>query len=114
MRKWKLVAGAVLMLLAVRGNCNLAAAAGNNTAVNYDLGCTASGQLWQFDGSAMTCSAPKRPVTTIASLPACNTANKGLQYDVTNALSPVGLATVVAGGAVFVGVKCNGAAWIVQ
>lgn len=52
-------------------------------------------------------------VTTVAGLPACTTALQGARYTVNNALSPVALATVVAGGAIVVGVLCNGTAWIV-
>lgn len=55
----------------------------------------------------------KVPVTTIGALPTCNAASEGSIYGVTDALTPVALATVVAGGAVHIGVYCNGTAWIV-
>ena len=52
-------------------------------------------------------------VLTVAALPTCNAAVKGTQYMVTDALTPVALASVVGGGAVNVPVTCNGTAWIV-
>lgn len=57
---------------------------------------------------------PTRPTTVVASLPACSTATRGMMYMVTDALTPVAIATVTGGGAVIVGVICNGSAWIVQ
>ena len=53
------------------------------------------------------------PVTTVASLPAASAALRGVRYLVTDALVPVALAAVAGGGAVVVGVMCNGSAWIV-
>ncbi len=52
-------------------------------------------------------------VLTVATLPTCNAANRGLHYLVTDALTPVVLAAVVGGGAVVVPVVCNGSTWIV-
>jgi hypothetical protein len=53
------------------------------------------------------------PTTTVASLPACSASTQGLQYIVTNALTPVVLSAVVGGGAVVVKTYCNGTTWIV-
>lgn len=64
--------------------------------------------------TSLTCNTPKRATTTVASLPTCNAGAQGTMYIVTNALVPVALATVAAGGAVVVGVTCNGSNWIVQ
>ena len=59
-----------------------------------------------------------RPAATIGSggsqLPTCNAAAKGQMYIVSDALSPVAIATVIGGGAITIGVTCNGANWIVQ
>lgn len=57
---------------------------------------------------------PVRLTTTVAALPACATATRGTMYVVTDALLPAALATVANGGAVVVGVLCNGTNWIVQ
>jgi hypothetical protein len=93
-------------------------AAGNVPAVNTDMGCTASGQALQYNGSALACGAPTRPLATVGAggsqLPACNSGTKGAMYIVTDALTPVAIATVVGGGAVSIGVTCNGTNWIVQ
>jgi len=87
-------------------------------AVNADMGCTAAGQAVQYSGSALTCGAPTRPLATVGAggsqLPTCNSTTKGAMYMVTDALTPVAIATVVGGGAVSIGVTCNGANWIVQ
>jgi hypothetical protein len=55
-----------------------------------------------------------RPITTVAGLPTCNANNKGKMFFVTDTLAPVALATVAGGGAVQIGVLCNGTNWIVQ
>ena len=89
-------------------------AAGSVPAVNTDMGCTATGQSLQYSGSAIVCSAPQRPVTTVSGLPSCATGNKGAMYFVTDSLLPAALSVVSAGGAVQVGVTCNGTSWIVQ
>jgi hypothetical protein len=93
-------------------------AAGPVPAVNTDMGCTTAGQVLQYSGSALTCGAPTRPIATIGAggsqLPTCNSTTKGAMYIVTDALTPVAIATVVGGGAVSIGVTCNGANWIVQ
>lgn len=93
---------------------DVAMAAGSAPAVNTDLGCTVAGEAYQYSGSAMTCSTPLRPSTTVASLPTCDAAARGKMFIVTNALLPASLAIVAAGGAVVVGVTCNGTNWIVQ
>lgn len=51
--------------------------------------------------------------TTVAGLPAAGSTQLGLIYLVTDALTPVTLSAVVAGGAVKILVFNNGAAWIV-
>lgn len=56
----------------------------------------------------------RRPTSTIAGLPACAGGTKGYMYIVTDALLPAALATVASGGAVNIGVTCNGTNWIVQ
>jgi hypothetical protein len=53
------------------------------------------------------------PQTTVGALAACSGGNKGTIVMVTDALLPVALAGVAAGGAVNVGVMCNGTIWIV-
>lgn len=55
-----------------------------------------------------------RPIVAISGLPTCNAAARGRMYLVTDALAPVALATVASGGAVVIGVACNGTNWIVQ
>jgi hypothetical protein len=91
-----------------------ASAAGNVPAVNTDMGCTTTGQALSYNGSTIVCQAPQRPTSTIGNLPTCNAGTQGAMYFVTDALLPAALATVGAGGAVKVGVTCNGSAWIVQ
>lgn len=88
--------------------------AGTTPAVNVDMGCTVSGQTLGYNGSAIVCQTAQRPVTTVGALPTCNSATKGAMYFVTDALTPVALSTAAAGGAVQVGVTCNGTNWIVQ
>ena len=53
------------------------------------------------------------PQNTVAGLAICSPGNKGTMSMVTDALLPAALATVAPGGAVNVGVMCNGSAWIV-
>jgi hypothetical protein len=65
-------------------------------------------------GAVATTCTPKRPVTTVGSLPSCTSGIKGQMQMVTDALVPVAIATVAAGGAVSIGVTCNGTNWIVQ
>lgn len=103
-----MVAGLVL------GLGNMAQASGLAPAVNSDLGCTASGQTVQYNGTVMSCGAIMRVVTTVGVLPVCTTSLRGTMYMVTDALAPVAMATVAAGGAIVTGVMCNGTNWIVQ
>lgn len=65
-------------------------------------------------GQGMTPPVNTDMATTVAALPTCNAGTRGTILYVTNALTPVALATVVGGGAVVVPVFCNGAAWIVM
>lgn len=53
---------------------------------------------------------------TVATLPTCNSTTVvfGMRYVAGDALAPVSLAPVVGGGAVVVGVICNGVNWIVE
>jgi hypothetical protein len=93
-------------------------AAGLVPSVNADMGCTIAGQSVQYNGSTLACAAPTRPLATIGAggsqLPTCNSTTKGAMYIVTDALTPVAIATAVGGGAVSIGVTCNGTNWIVQ
>lgn len=63
---------------------------------------------------ACTLAIVRRQTSTIAGLPACAGGTKGYMYLVSNALLPVALATVASGGAVNIGVTCDGSNWIVQ
>lgn len=89
-------------------------AAGNMPAVNQDMNCTTAGQVIAYNGSVIVCQAPTRPTATISNLPACGAGTQGAMYFVTDALLPVALAAVGAGGAVKIGVTCNGTTWVVQ
>jgi len=93
-------------------------AAGLVPPVNVDMGCTIAGQTLQYNGSVLACAAPTRPLATVGAgggqLPTCNSTTKGAMFLVTDALTPVAIATVVGGGAVSIGVTCNGTNWIVQ
>jgi hypothetical protein len=55
----------------------------------------------------------KRPVTTVANLPAANTANQGREFYVTDANSTTRLAVVAGGGSNFVKVFCTGSQWLI-
>lgn len=57
---------------------------------------------------------PQRPTTIVGSLPTCVAALRGQMYIVTDALAPVAITAVSNGGAVVIGVTCNGSAWIVE
>ena len=83
-------------------------------AVNQEMSCTTTGQVLVYNGSGFVCQAPSRPVTTVSGLPTCNSGSQGVMYFVTDALAPVALATLAGGGAVKIGVTCNGTNWIVQ
>lgn len=93
-----------------------ARASGQAPAVNTDMGCTAAGQALQYNGtSTLACAAPTRPTSTVATLgTTCTSGQTGQMYLVTDALLPAALAVVAGGGAVKVGVLCNGTNWIVQ
>lgn len=51
------------------------------------------------------------PTTTVASLPACGQAQKGLLYSVSDAAAPAYNAPVTGGGTNTIPVFCNGTAW---
>ncbi len=53
----------------------------------------------------------KRTQFTVATLPTCNSGEKGVEYDVTDATSPTWNATLSGLGAVFVHALCNGTNW---
>jgi hypothetical protein len=93
-------------------------AAGLVPAVNADMGCTIAGQAVQYNGSTLVCAPPTRPLATVGAgasqLPTCNSSTKGQMYMVTDALTPVAIATVVGNGAVSIGVTCNGTNWVVE
>lgn len=104
----------MLKLLSFLALSSSALAAGPAPAVNSDMSCTLTGQVVMYNGSALVCSAPTRPTKTVSTLPTCNSGAAGAMYIVTDALTPVGLAAPTGGGAVVVGVTCNGSAYIVQ
>lgn len=56
---------------------------------------------------------PQMPTVHVAGLPTCNSGAEGKLYEVDDALLPAALAIVASGGAVHVGVRCNGTNWIV-
>lgn len=103
-----IIFGIGMCLFVARGH-----SAGLVPAVNQDMGCTTAGQMLLYNGSSIVCAPPQLPVTTVSSLPTCNSAAKGVQYFVTDALTPVALANVTGGGAVQINVVCNGTAWVV-
>jgi hypothetical protein len=51
------------------------------------------------------------PTTTVASLPTCGPAERGLLYSVSDALPPTYNARVVGGGSIAIPVYCNGSTW---
>jgi hypothetical protein len=51
------------------------------------------------------------PTTTVASLPPCGSAQRGLLYSVSDARSPAYNAIVTGGGSVAIPVYCNGTSW---
>jgi hypothetical protein len=74
---------------------------------------TAQGQVSACGGvSGGTACRPT--FATVATLPACNAGQQGIMFMVNDATTPTALATVAGGGAVHVGVTCNGANWIVE
>lgn len=100
-----------IVLLFVAGS---AYAAGSVPPVNSDMGCVNTGDALSYNGSTLGCGAPQRPTKTVATLPTCNAGSQGQMYFVTDALAPVAIAIVSAGGAVKIGVTCNGTNWLVQ
>jgi hypothetical protein len=67
----------------------------------------------QSMGVSSNAASPVRPSTTVGALPVCNAGSRGAMYIVTDALVPVALATIAAGGAAVAPVICNGTVWIV-
>ena len=72
---------------------------------------SSSGVLVFNNGPALT--APKIASTVVGSLGTCDAGATGTVKIVTDALVPVALATVAAGGAAVVPVYCNGTNWTV-
>jgi hypothetical protein len=73
-----------------------------------------SGDCASSAGATTLACTTKRAVSTVSGLPSCTSGIKGQMNMVTDALAPVALATVAAGGAVSIGVTCNGTNWIIQ
>lgn len=88
--------------------------------VKADTSCSPNGVSLISNNGASACGvAPsQRPLATIAAggsqLPSCASGIKGVMYFVSDALLPVSLAIVAGGGAIAIGVTCNGTNWIVQ
>ena len=104
----------IILAAAVSAIAVAAYAAGPSPPVNVDMGCTLVGQVVAYNGTSLVCAAPQRPAATVATLPTCNAGTKGAMYLVTDALAPVALAVPAGGGAVPVGVTCNGTGYIIQ
>jgi hypothetical protein len=68
----------------------------------------------QFDGTTTSNLYTRVPPVAIGALQACAAGSAGARATVNDALAPAALAVVAAGGAVTVGVLCDGANWIVQ
>lgn len=67
-----------------------------------------------FTGSLVSTLVQTKTIFTVATLPTCDAAAEGTRASINDALGPVALSTVVGGGAVHLGVYCNGTNWIVQ
>lgn len=78
-------------------------------ACGYALGTTSGNGT----GTSTSIQLPQLQTTVVGSLPSCSTALRGAMYVVTDSLLPAALAQVAGGGAVVVGVICNGTIWIV-
>jgi hypothetical protein len=114
---WHALAAGFLLLVVYplySATVRQAISAGTVPAVNTDMGCSLAGQVLQYTGSTIGCAAPTRPTATVSTLPTCNSGAQGQMYFVTDSLLPAALAIVAAGGAVKIGVTCNGTNWIVQ
>lgn len=82
-----------------------------STCYAANVTCTQTGQSAILCDQAQTSQAQ---TTTVAGLPTCNSGSRGQSYIVTDSLTPIALATVVAGGAVVIRATCDGAAWKVM
>lgn len=82
-----------------------------NILIGFILGLVATSYAQTID---VYNTAVKIPLSTVTNLPTCSAATEGLLRGVTDALTPVALASVVGGGAVRLSAYCNGTAWIVQ
>lgn len=76
------------------------------------LACATGASADQLNISALYPT--KAPSSTVSTLPACTSSLQGVRFVVTDALTPVALANVTGGGAVVVGVICNGTTWIIN
>lgn len=56
---------------------------------------------------------PMRPTTTVANLPVCNAATRGMMVAVTDGLLPTLLGAILGGGSVYTPVTCNGTIFVV-
>jgi hypothetical protein len=74
-----------------------------------------AGASWNPGGvNLATSTLQSVTIFTVATLPTCNSMNEGKRSAVKDASTPEALSTVAGGGAVHVGVYCNGSNWIVQ
>jgi hypothetical protein len=78
-----------------------------------------AGGCGEVPGQGMICSTLftfkgglELPVSTIATLPACNAASQGQVRVVTDATTPAYNGALTGGGAVIVLALCNGTAWL--
>lgn len=88
--------------------------AGSNVTITNPYAIWVDSGNSQFDGWINSAVYTRVPPVAVGSLPTCNAAAAGARATVNDALAPVALANVAAGGAVTVGVLCDGGNWIVQ
>jgi hypothetical protein len=68
-----------------------------------------AGSSWNLEGVSLAAATLQvGTIFTVATLPPCNPTNEGKQSGVKDAIAPAALSTVKGGGAVHVGVDCNG------
>lgn len=88
--------------------------AGTNVTITNPYALWVDSGNSQFDGTVTSNIYTRVPPVAVGSLQTCNAAAAGARATVNDALAPVALATVAAGGAVTVGVLCDGTNWIVN
>ena len=84
------------------------------TPLSGDMWMTVAGLFVRLNGvtiGPLIQAGAADPAYTVATLPTCNTAAKGLNAYVTDAASPTYSGALTGGGAVVVPVFCSGAAW---